>query len=830
MPTSPGAKRVLGFALIVAAVVLLPYVLRISAVDPAAVRGPTLEPIDLLERLPFALVETETRRIDFGSAQGKRCYDEPDPRLHAAATGFLSMFEDDDARRCGVAIGDAVDVRFTLFSERELRVELEATGLPPEEGAQTMSVHLNDDAAAIARIKLPASPELSTTEFTLPETKVRRGTNRLTFRFAKTVRRAFDVGEPFRYPMAAVFRTLRFKLDDGATATTLAPGDVRVETFPSRDRKRLQRAFVFDEGSRVSVPLQLPTGRPLFKADVFVHPDDRRPERDVSFRVRMVTADGAKDLIAQCELDAHGASELRVPLEIDRDVSLFRDNVVSLQFESTPRPIPVRPLRIVVADPRIENGGVTPEPATNPAATAKLRAACRAKNVVLITLDAASASHFTAYGDAAEVAPNVDLLARDGIVFEDVFAPASYTLPSIASLFSGTYPQTHGVIDTSKRLGETTATLASELARRGYATLALVTNPNAGAAYGLDRGFEVFDELNRDPKLWNEGIAPTELAPRLEAHLRKNALKKPFFLYVHVFQPHAPYRPPAPYLTTTPAPPADGTRARIDAFRLHQDDDWKAADFERLRELYRANLRYGDAGVRAVLDLLRASESIDDTIIAVVGDHGEAFGEHGTLEHGDTAYAEEVRVPFIVRLPNSVGVKPMRIAGPHSLVDVAPTLLALVGGDDVPPPFDGLDRSPLIAGGGVARGAGAGIPRPVFQRSLGDRPQVAIRALGHTYIADLRTRSETVFRLGLDPHERTPLRDADVLREYLRAELDAFLGSRAHIAAPAAEADDAVRQASEIGYAAGAASSAPKPVGKAQSPLARRTLTLPEKP
>ncbi|MBL8769533.1 MAG: sulfatase [Planctomycetes bacterium] len=821
MAASPGARRVVGLALIVAAIVATPFALRIGAVDPAATKGPRLAPIDLLERLPFAQVETETRRIDFGSAAGKRHYDEPDPRRHAAASGFLSMFEDDDARRCGVAIGERVEVRFVLFAERPVQVALEATGLPAEEASQTMTVHLNDDAAAIARITLPASPTLATTEFTLPENKLRRGTNRLAFRFAKTVRRTFGDGEPFRYPMAAVFRSLRFKLDDGATAATVAPGDVRVDTFPSADGKRLQRAFVFDEGSRVSVPLRLPAGRPMLRASVFVHPDDRSPQRDVPFRMRIVTADGAKDLIEQCQLDARGTAEMRVPIDIDRDVSLFRDLVVSIQFESTPRPIPQRPLRIVVADPRIEDGVPQPAPEPATAATAALRSACAGKNVVLITLDAAGAEHFTAYGDRTEIAPNVDLLARDGVVFEDTFAPASYTLPSIASLFSGLYPQTHGVVDTSKRLADGATTLASELAKRGYATIGLVTNPNAGAAYGLHQGFQVYDELNRDARLWKEGIAATELAPRLDAYVRAGKVKGPFFLYVHVFQPHAPYRPPEPFLTTTPPPPADGTRARIDAFRLHQDDDWTDADFGRLRDLYRANLRYADSGVRAVLDVLRAADLLDDTLVAVVGDHGEAFGEHGTLEHGDTVFAEEVRVPFILRLPDSVGLKPMRVAGPHSLVDVAPTLLGLVAPTDGASRFDGLDRTPNIAGA-------SGPERPVFQRSLGDRPQLAIRALGHTYIADLRTRAESVFKLKHDPGEDSAMRDADVIREFLRAELDAFLGSRAHVAAPASTADDAVRQASEIGYAGTSPSATSN--GPPKSPLARRQLTLPEKP
>ncbi|MCC7171139.1 MAG: sulfatase [Planctomycetes bacterium] len=820
MTASTGAKRILGLALVVAAAIATPFVLRIGAVDDAALRGPTLAPIDLLERLQFANVETETRRIDFGSASGKRHYDEPDPRRHGDASGFLSMSEEDEERRCGVAIGRRADVRFTLFSERTVRVELEATGLPPEEPRQTFTVHLNDDAASIARVTLPASPTLVTVEFALPENKLRRGSNRLSFRFAHTVRRTFG-DEPFRYPMAAVFRSLRFKLDDGATAQAAAPGDLRVDTFASPDGSRLQRAFVFDEGSRVSVPLRLPAGRPLLKARVFVHPDDRAADRDVPFVLRVVTADGARDLIAQCRLDARGIAEMRVPLEIDRDVSLFRDNVVSLQFESVSRPIAQRPLRIVVADPRIENGSPAPALDSADVATSALRAACAGKNVLLITLDAAGARHFTAYGADAEHAPTVDTLARDGIVFEDTFAPASYTLPSIASLFSGTYPQTHGVVDTSKRLADSATTLASEFARRGYTTLGLVTNPNAGAAYGLNRGFQVYDELNRDARLWKEGVAASELAPRLEAYLGAARLKRPFFLYVHVFQPHAPYRPPAPFLTTQPKPPADGTRARIDAFRLHQADDWTEADFEQLRDLYRANLRYADDGVRKVLDVLRAANLIDDTVIAVVGDHGEAFGEHGTLEHGDTAFREEVRVPFILRLPDAVGLKPMRVTGPHSLVDVAPTLLGLVAPADRAIEFDGLDRTPMIAGATERE-------RPVFQRSLGDRPQFALRGWGHTYIADVRTRAESVFRASTDPDEREALRDGEVLREFLRAELDAFLGSRVHVAAPDVVAEEAVRQASEIGYAGTTAPT--RSTGPAASPLARRRLTLPEKP
>lgn len=808
------ARRVLllllGVLLLSGAAEGLRYVLSRGAADPSTGAGARARlDVDLLAAAEQARVDCETARIDFGSASGRAHYAEPDPRDRSRATGFLSIENEEAHASLAAAIGTRARVRFTAFGRRPRRAVLLGVGIDDGRGPQQVEVRLNGAPEPIAAFELPFARAAERREFALPEHLVADGSNVLEFAFARTVETQYH-GEPFRYPVGALFQALEFADSRAAPAA----GELAVRAAPGVSGRPARPALLFQEGARVSFALRLPAGAPRFVAAAYVHPDDRAAGRAVQLTIRLRAEPAGGQLLAKGLLDASERAEQRPALEVDADVAAFAGSVVSIELESPPAPPGALPLRVVVAEPSIRGGDapLRPSRASLPDEGLALQQRLKGMNLLVVLLDAAVARRFTAYGAEQEDAPAAAALARDGIVFEDTTAPASYTLPSVGSLFTGLYPETHGVVDlgdaqVARRLDARVRTLAEHLRGAGYSTLGVVTNPNAGSAFGYGRGFDRYEELFLEPELYREGVLPEALCGRLERALDERPLAEPFFLYAHVFQPHAPYRAPAELALGVVDPayqgPADGTYSLIHKFKTHEIPDLEPRDFEQMRALYRANLRHGDRGLAMILDALRRRGLLERTVIAIVSDHGEAHGEHGTLEHSDTVFGEQIEVPWILRLPDSAGWKPSRVPGPNSLLDVAPTLLSLLSVDVAGTAFEGQDRTPLLFGGAAAE-------RPLFYRCSGVQPRYGVREFGLSYHLDLRTRGEELFDLRADPAEARSIAAAHpVWCEYFRAELCRFLcarqgGGEALDAVP----EEELRAAAEVGYVGQARASA----------------------
>jgi len=290
------------------------------------------------------------------------------------------------------------------------------------------------------------------------------------------------------------------------------------------------------------------------------------------------------------------------------------------------------------------------------------------------------------------------------------------------------------------------------------------------------------------------------VAAHAKPHLVKSAnTDQPLFLYVHVFQPHAPYDPPESARTGLVDPdytgPADGSRRSLDDHRHHVIDAYAPKDLKALSDLYDANLRYADTAIAATLAALEENGLADDTLVLVVGDHGEAFGQHGSLEHSETTYGEEVEVPFVLAVP---GLDAGRVSGAVSLTDVLPTVLSLLGvatPDESAAP-DGINLSSRLVGAPA-------VERPLVLRSAGALPRFAIRSHGFAYHADLRTRWEALFDLRNDPAEEIDvIAEHPVLAEYLRTELGMLLLDCSRSQHATADIDpETLQQIEQIGYA-----------------------------
>ncbi len=291
-----------------------------------------------------------------------------------------------------------------------------------------------------------------------------------------------------------------------------------------------------------------------------------------------------------------------------------------------------------------------------------------AANVVLITIDTLRADHLGCYGYKQIKTPNIDGLAADSARFERAFTVVPVTLPSHTAMMTGTYPMLSGMHDFSgNKLSPLQPTLASVLKKEGYLTGAVIGAAVLDSRFGLNQGFDFyydhFDFSRLDEANLDEMERPGNLvADTTLDWLAKNSQKK-FFLWMHLYDPHAPYKPPEPYLTAYASQPYDG------------------------------EIAFADEQVGRLIKFLKDKGIYQNTVIVLAGDHGESLGEHGEKTHGFFIYNATMHVPLIIKLPD--GVSARTIADPVSLVDLMPTVLGAVG-LQIPTEVQGRNLLPQI--------------------------------------------------------------------------------------------------------------------------------------
>jgi arylsulfatase A-like enzyme/Tfp pilus assembly protein PilF len=292
-------------------------------------------------------------------------------------------------------------------------------------------------------------------------------------------------------------------------------------------------------------------------------------------------------------------------------------------------------------------------------------------NVLLVSIDTLRADHLGCYG-ASSKTPTLDGLAAEGVLFERAVSHVPLTLPSHTSMLTGTYPIRNGVRDNGAyRLGRDHRTLASIFRAGGYRTGAFVGSFPLDSRFGLDQGFDVYDDVVGEATSYDVKIAerPADEVLRPAARWIVEGSDEPFFAFVHLYDPHSPYEPPPPFARRFEADPYSGEIAYV--------DDALGRFFSRL----------ADAG------------RMENTIVVVTSDHGEGLGEHGEKTHGMFAYDSTLHVPLIFRWKGAIP-EGVRVAARVRLIDVAPTLTALAG---LPPDrgFQGASLVDAFAGRGA---------------------------------------------------------------------------------------------------------------------------------
>ncbi len=404
---------------------------------------------------------------------------------------------------------------------------------------------------------------------------------------------------------------------------------------------------------------------------------------------------------------------------------------------------------------------------------------CVGCNVVVIVLDAARRDHFGAYGYPRNTTPNIDRLAAGSYVFTGAVSQSTWTMPSVASLFTSMHPSRHRLlrcnipderIGTCDRLRGDITTLAEALTGEGYESYGFVGNPVTGREVGLGDGFAEHFKAYDDEEL--AGKARMRIASAA-------ASKRRFLIYLHLMAPHDPYEPPVRYRSAY-------LTGDEEAFNI-SGRRW--ADFVRMNltpgqvrylvSQYDGELAYDDSIVGGVLDELAANGLSDKTVVVLTADHGEEFFDDGILGHKDKPYGALVNVPLIVHVPSR---GPGRVSGWVQLVDVYPTILDITGAK-ARPGLDGRSLRPLMEGGGAAYPAYSEMEWDVGgyrARSMavmeGDWKLIADFGLNGTVLEgaseggfnDSYVASHTrLYDVADDPGERAPLPGHDGVRRRL---------------------------------------------------------------
>lgn len=347
-------------------------------------------------------------------------------------------------------------------------------------------------------------------------------------------------------------------------------------------------------------------------------------------------------------------------------------------------------------------------------------------DVLLITIDTLRADHVGAYGFKNAKTPTIDGLARTGVLFEQAYSQVPLTLASHTSLLTGTYPFHNGVQDfTGQPLSPNIRSVAQALEGQGYDTAAIVSSYVLDRSWGLNRGFGLYyDVFKGSSFLENDpGLVERKAGGSVDEALKwlRRSRTKPFFLWLHLYDPHSGYEPPEPFRTQFADSPYDG------------------------------EIAYADRELGRVIAYLKQRGLYDRTLIILASDHGESLGEHGEKEHGFFVYHSTLHVPLVVKPPLSSGVRAHHVSDPVPIMGIAPTILATLKLHD--PVQQQFETESLLA-------TRASTPTPVYSESFYSFSSFGwspVRTINNQSYQFIEAPKPELYDLRKDPEEKQNL-------------------------------------------------------------------------
>ncbi len=311
---------------------------------------------------------------------------------------------------------------------------------------------------------------------------------------------------------------------------------------------------------------------------------------------------------------------------------------------------------------------------------------------ITYVIDSLRSDHLSLYGYERKTSPNIDEFAQDCMVFHNAYSPSTWTKPVSASILSGLYPPSHGVRTRNDGIKNQLTVLPEILQKHNYETLGISAIGNVSSSLGYARGFDTFIDLFKEPALLAKRPLANVVSEKLHLEqqgkvvfplaedvndyfftwIENQKQSNNVFAFMWILDPHDPYLPPKgwnSFVSPTYSGPMDGTRELAKQAK-------SAADIAHLVNLYDGEIQYTDHTFGKLLQYLKKHNLYQDTAILLLGDHGEAFGDHGQMLHGHLPYNEIIRVPLLIKLPKQQN------AGSHfhglvSLLDIVPTILEL---------------------------------------------------------------------------------------------------------------------------------------------------------
>jgi len=321
--------------------------------------------------------------------------------------------------------------------------------------------------------------------------------------------------------------------------------------------------------------------------------------------------------------------------------------------------------------------------------------------ILLISVDTLRPDHLSCYNPEEANTPYMDQIADDGILFQKATTSAPWTLPSFASIMTGFPASVHTVRTVESRVPDTLVTLAEVMKNNHYHTAAIGDNPYLSPNYNLSQGFLEYDFFPKTgvsvgnslgstivagwllPNVYKTDASTSDLTQLTLQWLDRNRDHN-FFLWLHYFDPHMPYRPPPEYLPDIPPAPSIGVSFEDEQLHDIRYGDYVPTSNERewIKLLYRSEVHYIDDNIGRLITYLKRHDIYQETLIVFFSDHGEEFWEHGGFEHGHTLYNELLWVPLIIKLPRSLQTAKVELIEKRVTVQsIMPTVLDLCGID-----------------------------------------------------------------------------------------------------------------------------------------------------
>lgn len=726
-------------------------------------RGPRGVVLDLAERLPYAARASAREVMLFG-------WPDAEPRLGAGFSGDAEL----RGRERFLWIRQGASVRLPLPEAHDRSLYLDIEAYP---GLEDQSLEIRVNGKSLGRKPIPSAR--SRVRFDWPAA-AQSDANELELKFSRAIipaKQQAGSGDTRDFA-AAIFSLTVGDLKDHAAGlleerdTPRAFEVLNVDGVPG---------FVLPGSSQTSFAFRLPH-RAALEFESGLHPWSAASGGRASLRIAIEGTDGRPRPSIEIPLTSGPLRAQRIDLDGDEGAPIL----VRFDVTSAEPGLAFAQIRA----PRITGEAPAVAVAATPEVPPLAREVQAAKpSVLLVVLDAARAGSFGAYGYSRSTTPRIDAFAREAWVFDNAYTTAVYTLAAMSSVWTSQPPDRHhGDIAFSARLPKDRLLLSEILTAQGIPTAGFVANGVAGAINGFERGFREFDEP------WQKyGSAASSMRNVLPAFLdRMKTSGTPFFGYVHYREPHEPYDPPAPFTTAFgpdhPIPKArrDGGEAAKQWLKDINQGVLKptAEEVDHLRRLYDGNLAFADQEFGWLLDELSARGLLDNMVVVIMGDHGEALYEHGVVGHNTQVFEESARVPLLVRLPKSLLSRnpPRRVTSLVDLTDIAPTILdafGLRGAGGSARAFQGHSLFSLLG----ADAAATPDTREVLTRTVWDRPIYALRNPAHTFILNTATNEFQLFDRATTPRNESPSADlaprAPIpLREMYRQHLLAWVAAQ----------------------------------------------------